>query len=84
MIRRLFAALVFTGLSSVALASSCPLLMGEIDTALEDPVVEQRLSEDQLTQVLELREQGEAAHRAGDHTESVEALRQAKEILGIS
>lgn len=82
--RKLFAALVLVAFSSSAFASSCPLLMTEIDTALKDPAVAQRLSEDQLAEARQLREQGEEAHRAGDHAQSVETLNRAKEILEIS
>jgi len=84
MIRKLLATMVFVAFSGVAFAGTCPLLMNEIDEALNDPAVEQRLSEEQLMQARELRAQGEAAHSAGNHAESEEALNQAKEILGIS
>lgn len=82
--RKFFAALVLVTFSGAAFASSCPRLMNEVDAALQDPAVEERLSEEQLTQVRQLREEGEEAHRAGNHTESVEALNEAKDILGIS
>lgn len=71
-------------LSSAAFASSCPLLMKDIDAALADPAVVERLSEEQIAEVRQLRDEGEAAHQAGDHDRSVEKLAQAKGILGIS
>jgi hypothetical protein len=81
MIRKLSASLLFILFSSLAFASSCPLFMGQIDEALADRAVEQRLSEEQLEEVRKLRGQGEEAHRAGDHAKSMEALGRAKQIL---
>lgn len=84
MMRKLVTIFVFAAFSTAAFAGSCPRLMNEVDAALEDPAVEQRLSDEQLAQVRQLREEGEEAHRAGDHAESVQALKEAKDILGIS
>jgi hypothetical protein len=84
MIRKLFAAMLFLAFSSVAFANSCPLYMSDIDEALADPGIEQRLSEEQLSEVRQLRKQGEQAHQDGDHAKSMESLGRAKEILGIS
>lgn len=84
MIRKLFTGLIFVAFSGVAYANSCPLLMGDIDEALNDAAIEQRLSEEELAEARQLRKQGEEAHRAGDHAKSMEALSQAKVILGIS
>jgi hypothetical protein len=84
MIRRLFAGLIFITFSGAAYANSCPLLMGDIDEALGDAAIEQRLSQEQLAEVRQLRKQGEEAHSSGDHATAIEALSQAKVILGIS
>ena len=84
MIRKLFAGTLFLAFSSAAFANSCPLYMSDIDEALADSGVEQRLSEEQLAEVRQLRDQGEKAHRDGDHAKSMESLSRAKEILGIS
>jgi hypothetical protein len=84
MFRKLISALFLVILSSAAFASSCPLLMKDIDTALADPAVAERLSDDQLAEARQLRKEGQEAHEAGDHSRSVEALGEAKEILGIS
>lgn len=83
MTRRVWPA-VLLALSGAAFASSCPLLMEDIDAALADPAVVERLGEEQLAEVQRLREEGEEAHRGGDHGRSMEKLGQAKEILGIS
>lgn len=84
MIRKLVAVLLAVGMASAALASSCPLLMKDIDAALEDPAVAERLTDEQLTEVRQLRKEGEEAHQSGDHDKSMEALGRAKEVLGIS
>lgn len=83
MIRKLWPVLLLT-LSGAAFASSCPLLMQDIDAALQDQAVVEQLSEEELAEVRQLREEGEAAHEAGDHGRSMEKLAQAKGILGIS
>lgn len=68
----------------MAFAASCPLYMADIDKALEDSAVEERLSADELNEARQLRKKGEKAHQAGDHAKSMEALARAKEILKIS
>lgn len=84
MIRKVLIAVSLGLLSAVAAAGSCPLLMNDIDAALNDPAVQERLSDEQLAEARQLRQQGEEAHKAGDHAASVEALARAKEVLGIS
>lgn len=83
-IRSLTAALALLMLASTALAGSCPMLMSQIDTALNDPAVQERLSEEEREAAQELRDQGEEAHKSGDHAASEAALKQAKALLGIS
>lgn len=68
---------VFT--TSPALAFQCPADMSEIDAALETA----SLSEADLARVEELRTLGETEHEAGDHQAAVDALAEAKEILGL-
>jgi hypothetical protein len=84
MIGKLLAGLILFAFSSAAFSGSCPLLMSDIDAALEDPAVTERLSEEELMEARQLREQGEEAHRSGDHAQSMEALNRAKEVLEIS
>ena len=67
--------------STTAFAAHCPMDMRKIDTALSS---NPKLSADQLAQVKQLREEGEALHKAGKHQESVEALGKAMAILGVS
>jgi hypothetical protein len=73
----LFVALAFA--SSVALASSCPKLMKQIDDAL--PAA--KISAAQMEEVKKLRADGEAHHKAGKHADSEAALNKAKGILGV-
>ncbi len=73
----LFVALAFA--SSVAFASSCPKHMKAIDAALPKA----KLSSAQMSEVKKLRAEGEAAHKAGKHADSMTALTKAEGILGI-
>ena len=65
--------------SSVALASSCPRLMKEIDAALPKA----KVSAAQMSEVKKLRAAGEASHKAGKHADSEASLKKAKGILGL-
>ena len=65
--------------SSLALASSCPRLMKEIDAALPKA----KVSAAQMAEVKKLRADGEASHKAGKHADSEAALKKAKGILGL-
>ena len=65
--------------SGFALANSCPREMKAIDAALPTA----KLSEAQMSEVKNLRAEGEAQHKAGNHAESMAALGKAKTILGI-
>lgn len=63
-----------------ALAHNCPNEMKAIDAKL---ATSPKLSEAELTKVKALRSEGEAAHKAGKHDDSMKALGEAKKILGI-
>jgi hypothetical protein len=63
-----------------ALASHCPTDVKKIDQALS---ADHGLSDEQLAQVEELRDEGEQLHNAGDHDASLEKLHEALEILGM-
>jgi hypothetical protein len=73
-------AIVLAGLSLTAYAGSCPMDMKAIDSALTSST---KLSAEQTAEVKKLRAEGEAAHKSGNHAESVQKLGQAKKILGI-
>ena len=65
--------------SSLSVAGNCPAQMKAIDAALSKA----KLSDKDSAEVKKLRADGEAAHKAGKHAESMEALGKAKKILGI-
>ena len=74
----LFSALMLA--SFTAFAFHCPVDMKKIDEALaKNP----KLTEAQMTEVKKLRADGEAAHKAGKHQDSVDTLAKAMKILGI-
>lgn len=73
-----FALALIGGLAAgPAMASQCPALMAEIDSALSSAEV----SDADKAKVMQLRAEGEALHKAGDHAGSVAALNEAKAIL---
>lgn len=68
-------------MSGPAFANQCPVLMKAIDEALaKNP----QLTAEQLAEVKEYRAEGETLHSEGKHAESVAALKEAEEILGIA
>lgn len=71
---------VSLALPMAAFAFHCPADMKKIDAALAQGP---SLSAAQLAEVRELRAEGEALHKSGDHAGSVKALGRAMEILGI-
>lgn len=64
---------------AAAFAHMCPALMQEIDAALPDA----QLTDDARAQVADLRQKGADLHAAGDHDGSVEALNEARALLGL-
>lgn len=78
--RILLAVVAVLSIVAPAFAFHCPADMAKIDAALaENP----SLSADQLAEVKRLRAEGEEAHAAGNHQESVDKLAQAMDILGV-
>lgn len=77
--KTLFTAALIVILTGPALAFQCPTDMKAIDAALETA----SLSDEDLARVLQLRATGETEHAAGHHQASVDALAEAKELLGI-
>ena len=74
------AALVLALSSASAFAYHCPVDMKEIDAKL---ATNPKLSDADAAKVKQLRADGEAAHKAGKHDDSMKALGEAKKILGI-
>jgi len=66
--------------AGAALAYHCPVDMKEIDAKL---ATNPKLSDADAAKVKQLRADGETAHKAGKHDDSVKMLGEAKKILGI-
>lgn len=73
----LIALLAFSG---AAFAHNCPNEMKAIDAKL---ATSPKLADADAAKVKKLRADGEAAHKAGKHDESMKALGEAKKLLGI-
>ena len=68
-------------LSTPVFAMHCPQEMAKIDALLQsDPPSDPEV----LAKVQELRAEGEALHKAGDHAESVKVLSEALDLLAAS
>ncbi|NQD94083.1 hypothetical protein HP532_15650 [Pseudomonas sp. CrR25] len=79
--RRLAVFLTAALLSAPLMAMHCPADMAKIDAMLEsnppsDPAV--------LAQVQKLRAEGEELHKAGNHSQSVQTLGEALQLLEAS
>ena len=75
--------LILTALAAacgVALANNCPNEMKAIDAKL---ATNPKLADADMAKVKKLRADGETAHKAGKHDESMKALGEAKKLLGI-
>jgi hypothetical protein len=66
--------------AGTALAHNCPNEMKAIDAKL---ATNPKLSEADAAKVKKLRADGEAAHKAGKHDDSMKALGEAKKLLAI-
>jgi hypothetical protein len=64
----------------LALANNCPNLMKDVDAKL---ATGPKLADADMAKVKALRAEGEAAHKAGKHDDSMKALAEAKKLLGI-
>lgn len=81
MLTRLLAAgAVAFAFAGPAMAFQCPADMAEIDAALAS---NPQVSDEALQEAHSLRQRGEELHAAGDHQASVDALAEAKALLGI-
>jgi hypothetical protein len=78
--KKLLIAAVLAGGAGLALAHNCPNEMKAIDAKL---ATNPQLSAADATKVKQLRADGEAAHKAGKHDDSMKALGEAKKMLGI-
>lgn len=66
--------------TGAALAHNCPNEMKAIDAKL---ATQPKLSDADAAKVKKLRADGEAAHKAGKHDDSMKALGEAKKLLSI-
>ena len=66
--------------ATFAFAGSCPKEMAAIDAKLATGV---KLADADMAKVKQLRTDGETAHKAGKHAESITHLSAAKKLLGI-
>lgn len=78
--KKLLSGMILMLMTASAFAFQCPTDVAKIDEALAG---NPELSEEQLTEVKELRDKGEELHEQGKHQESVDTLAEAKEILGV-
>ena len=75
----MLAALLSTA-CGLAMAHNCPNEMKAIDAKL---ATSPKLADADAAKVKTLRAEGEAAHKAGKHDDSMKALGEAKKLLGI-
>lgn len=73
----LTSALLASALSAPALASHCPLDA----KAIENGLAHIQVSDNLRTQVMQLHDDGMAAHKAGNHSEAEHKLAEAMRIL---
>ena len=78
--KKALAVLLFIA-SPIAFAHNCPNEMKAIDAKLSSS--EKNLSSDKLAKITQLRAEGEKLHKAGKHDESMKALGEAKQMLGM-
>ena len=76
--KKLLVSTALFAFSGLALAHGCPGEMKKIDAAMPTT----KLSTQDTAKVKELRAKGEEQHKAGQHTESMQSLADAKKIMG--
>jgi hypothetical protein len=76
-VRSLLAAALLVAFSTPALAFHCPADVNAIDNALP----KSDLTAPQKAEVMKLRDEGEALHKAGDHQDAVNTLAKAMRII---
>ncbi len=78
--KKLLITVVLASAAGFALAHNCPNEMKAIDAKL---ATNPKLSDADAAKVKTLRADGEAAHKAGKHDDSMKALAEAKKTLGM-
>jgi len=72
--------IVSMAFSGLVMAHGCPGEMKAIDAKL---ATNPKVSEADMSKVKKLRADGESAHKAGNHGESMKLLAEAKKTLGM-
>ena len=80
MMKQLIALLTLSAAAGLAFAHGCPGEMKTIDAKL---ATNPMLSDADMAKVKKLRAEGEAAHAAGKHDESMKLLGEAKKLLAL-
>ena len=74
--KKLFITIFFSLISNAALAGSCPMLWGKIDSSINN-VTDEELK----VKIQELRDAGKKAHSDGDHSGSEKLLNEALSLI---
>ena len=74
--KKVFISIYFLLISNAALAGSCPMLWGKIDSDIKN-VADEELK----VKIQELRDSGKIAHTDGDHSESEKLLNEALSLI---
>jgi hypothetical protein len=77
--KRILIAAVAVAFASPALANNCPNDIKAIDAALQSASIDAA----KKAQATKLRNDADAAHKAGNHAASMKAAGDAKKLLGI-
>jgi hypothetical protein len=77
--KRILLAAAVLALAAPAYANNCPNEIRAIDAALQSSSVDAA----KKPQAKALRDQADAAHKAGNHAASMKAAGEAKQLLGI-
>ena len=78
--KKLLVATLLAGAAGLAFAHNCPNEMKAIDARI---AAKPQLSQADMDKVKKLRADGEAAHKAGKHDDSMKMLGEAKKMLGM-
>jgi hypothetical protein len=78
--KKLLVATLLAGAAGLAFAHNCPNEMKAIDARI---AAKPQLSQADMDKVKKLRADGEAAHTAGKHDDSMKLLGEAKKMLGM-
>ena len=78
--KKLLMAATLASAAGLVLAHNCPNEMKAIDAKM---ATNPKLSDADAAKVKKLRADGETAHKAGKHDDSMKSLGEAKKLLGI-